>query len=147
MRWLAAFALVLVFPASAQVAPILDEVSEEDQAFFRGCRAAIFYHLDPRAERRTIPADVAEMMRGQVTFIMNETLSEPIGSLEEGEEVLNFTENFFLSFSKSLLENEQLADDVVAREQRLIACQPVIWMVMGEHIDRLLALRESLQRR
>ena len=61
--------------------------------------------------------------------------------------MLNFAENFFLSFSASLRANLPLASDVTAREARLIECQPMIWALMGEHIDRLLTLRESVEGR
>jgi hypothetical protein len=148
MRWLIPALAALATPALAQVTPMLPGVSEKDREYFRSCRAAIFFHLDEGAERRTVPVAVAEAMRGQMTFIMSETLREaPSGSLAQGADMLNFAENFFLSFSASLRANVGFATDVAAREARLIECQPMIWAIMGEHIDRLLAIRESMEGR
>jgi hypothetical protein len=148
MRALALLLVLIAGAAAAQTTALLPGVSSNDREQFRICRAAVFFHLDPAAEVRTVPKAVAEAMRQQIGFIMHETLRRaPGGSLAEAKAAIDFAENFFLAFSATLAEQRRLREDTAAREAMLIACVPLVWMVTAGEIDPLLALRERLQPR
>jgi hypothetical protein len=144
---LAALALTPV-RAQAQETTLLPGVSVEQRQQFRLCRAAVFYHLDPAsAPGRVIPRAVAETLNDQIAFIMAETLrSAPAGALAEDRRMIDFTESFFLAFSRTIAENRALAQDAAARETLLIGCIPLVWTIVGTRLDRLLAFRESNRR-
>ncbi len=143
-------AAAALLPASglAQEATLLPGVSAEQREQFRLCRAAVFYHLDPAsAPGKMIPRTVAETLNEQIAFIMAETLrSAPAGALAEDRRMIDFTESFFLAFSRTIAENRALAQDAAAREALLIGCIPLVWSIVGDRVDRLLAFRESNRR-
>jgi hypothetical protein len=131
--------------AQAQETTLLPGATAEQRAQFRLCRAAVFYHLDASsAPGRALPRAVAETLNEQIAFIMAETLrSAPSGNLAEDRRMIDFTESFFLAFSRTISENRALAQDAEAREAVLIGCIPLVWAVMRFRMDRLLALREA----
>jgi hypothetical protein len=143
-----ALALVLVAGgAAAQATPMLPAVSEEQREAFRVCRAAVFYHLDNGATVDVVPKAFAEALQRQFSFIMHETLrNAPDGTMADAKAMIDFAENFFISFSVTLNQQRALRDDVAAREQVLIGCVPLVWAVATEHIDRLMALRAGSAR-
>lgn len=146
MRGLVLVLLLMAGGAAAQTAPLPTQsaVTEEQREFFRICRAAVFYHLDEGATVVTVPKAMAETLRRQFSFIMHETLrSAPAANLLEAKESIDFAENFFLSFSMTLREQRHLQADVAARERVLIDCVPMLWNIAGQHIDRLMALRDA----
>jgi hypothetical protein len=152
MRALAAALALLAGTAAAQAtpgtSPLLPGVTPEQRVDFSVCRAAVFYHLDPAAEARTVPKAAAEALRQQIAFIMHETLRRaPAGSLAEARAAIDFAETFFLSFSATIAEQRRLRDDTAARESRLLACVPLVWRIATGEIDALMALRERLQPR
>jgi hypothetical protein len=134
--------------AVAQEATLLPGVSVEQREQFRLCRAAVFYHLDPASSPgRVIPRAVAETLNDQIAFIMAETLrSSPAGSLAEDRRMIDFTESFFLAFSRTIAENRALAQDAAARETLLMGCIPLVWTIVGDRLDRLLTYREANRR-
>lgn len=132
--------------AAAQTARLPSEsgVTDEQRAFFRVCRAAVFYHLDENATAVTVPKAMAETLRRQFSFIMYETLrSAPGANTAEAKDAIDFAENFFLSFSITLREQRHLQADVAARERVLFDCVPVLWSIATQHIDHLMALRDA----
>lgn len=134
--------------AVAQETTLLPGVSAEQRQQFRLCRAAVFYHLDSAsAPGKVIPRAVAETLNDQIAFIMAETLrSAPAGALAEDRRMIDFTESFFLAFSRTIAENRALAQDAAARERVLIDCIPLVWTIVGDRLDRLLAYREANRR-
>lgn len=144
---MAAFAALMLAPAgvAAQETTLLPGVTAEQREQFRLCRAAVFYHLDPAsAPGKVIPRAVAETLNDQIAFIMAETLrSAPSGNLAEDRRMIDFTESFFLAFSRTISENRALAQDAAARERAIVGCIPLVWTIMRVRLDRLLALREA----
>jgi hypothetical protein len=134
--------------AAAQETTLLPGVTQEQRQQFRLCRAAVFYHLDSAsAPGKAVPRAVAETLNEQIAFIMAETLrSAPAGALAEDRLMIDFTESFFLAFSRTIAESRALAQDAAAREALLISCIPLVWTIMGERVDRLLAFREANRR-
>jgi hypothetical protein len=136
---------MLAGAAAAQETALLPGVSAEDRERFRTCRAAVFYQLD----RGSTPGAVlsratAEALNEQIAFVMAETLrNAPGGSLDANRRMLDFTESFFLNFSRTVAERRDLATDAAARERILLDCQPLIWSIVREQVDRLLALRDG----
>lgn len=139
-----AFALALVAGgAAAQTSSLLPGIAPDERERFRICRAAIFFHLAPEARSQLVPPAVAEALRRQVSFIMYETLrNAPGASLADAKATIDFAENFFISFSVTMREQQSLQDDVAARERVLIDCVPRIWNIVTEHIDPLMTLRD-----
>jgi hypothetical protein len=135
-------------PGNAQETTLLPGIGAEQRQKFRLCRAAVFYHLDPAsAPGKVIPRAVAETLNEQIAFIMAETLrSAPAGALAEDRRMIDFTESFFLAFSRTISENRALAQDAAGREALLIGCIPLVWTIVGDRVDRLLAFRESNRR-
>ena len=147
MRALALALLLLAGTAAAQTTPMLPDVTSDQREAFRVCRAAVFYHLDEGAEARVVPKAFAEALRRQVTFIMHETLrNAPDSTMAEAQAMIDFAENFFISFSVTLNQQRALRDDVAARERVLIDCVPLAWAITAEHVERLMAMRSASTR-
>jgi hypothetical protein len=141
-------ALSIAAPVGAQVTPretpVLPDITAEQRREFQVCRAAIFYHLANRAEHDVVPRAVAQAMLEQMSFVMSETLATaPRGSMEEGRTMLDFAENFFITFSGIIAEHSHFATEVAEREATLLACQPMLWASVGDRIDALMAEREA----
>lgn len=144
MLRLALALLLLAGTAAAQTTPLRSGVSTDQRAQFRICRAAVFYHLAPGARHVAVAPEVAEALRQQVAFAMHETLrNAPGGSVADARAAIDFAENFFLSFGATIREQQALQDDVAARERLLIDCVPMIWTVVAQHLDPLMARREG----
>ena len=139
---------LLAGTAAAQTTPLLPGVSADQREQFRLCRAAVFYHLDPAAEARSVPKAMAEAMREQIDLIMYETLRRaPGASVADAGSTIDFAENFFLSFSVTVAGQQRLRTDTEARERMLIACVPLVWTIAKTEIDGLMALRDHLKTR
>lgn len=140
MRALAAALVVSAGAASAQVIGVTNATPEQLD-FFRTCRAAVFYHLDPgSAQGGLLPQAFADTLGQQITFIMWNTITAARSStLAETRAALGFTERFFLTFSQKIAERRDLQKDVAAREALLIACQPVVWSLIATQIDQRMA--------
>lgn len=148
MRRLALAVALLAGSAAAQTTPLLPGVSADQREQFRLCRAAVFYHLDPAAEARSVPKAMAEAMREQIDFIMYETLRRgPGASVADAGSTIDFAENFFLSFSVTVAGQQRLRTDTETREETLIGCIPLVWMIAKEEIDGLMVLRERMKPR
>jgi hypothetical protein len=147
MRALVVALLLAAGGAAAQSTRSLAPVADDQREAFRVCRAAIFYHLDEGAAVQMVPKAYAESLRRQFTFIMHQTLTNaPDSSMAEAQAMIDFAENFFISFSVTLNQQRALRDDVAARERVLIDCAPMVWSVASDHIDRLMALRAGAVR-
>ena len=139
-----ALALLLTAPlaARAQDAEIY-QVTPQQMQEFRTCRAALFYHLDgalPREAR--VPRGYAETLLEQMKFIMTETIrTAPHLTVGDSQKIMDFTERFFLGFSRTIAERNDLRDDLAAREKLLIDCNALIWSAMRRRIDGLLLRR------
>jgi hypothetical protein len=131
--------------ATAQVALPDRSVSRENRARFQACRVAVFYHLSgPEDRAALVPRSVAQAMLEQMTFVMIETLrNAPGATVAQNREALEFVEGFFLDFSRAIAEGREKFSDLRARERALLDCQPLIWEVMKERIDYLLAWRDQ----
>lgn len=145
-RLLVALLLIVAAPVQAQIepqtTPVLPDITPEERLLFQTCRAAIFYHLADRAEHDRVPPAVAQAMLEQMSFVMSQTImSRPNGSMEEGRLMLNFTENFFITFSAIIAERSDFAIDLSGREAQLLQCQPLLWLLVSQQIDTLLAER------
>ncbi len=138
---------------AALLAPIAARAQAEDAATyqvapqqmqeFRTCRAALFYHMDgdlPREAR--LPRAYAQAMLEQMKFIMTETIrTAPHVSVADSLTIMDFTERFFLGFSRTIAERTDLRDNVAARERLLIDCNALIWSALRKRIDGLLLRR------
>ncbi len=133
---------------AAQESAVLPGITPEQRQEFRLCRAAVFYHLDrDAAPGRMVPREVAEAMNEQIAFVMAETLrSAPAGSMADNRRLIDFSESFFLAFSRTIAEQRALGQDPERREALLIDCVPLVWAVARARIDRLLAFREGSRR-
>lgn len=145
-RALATLALISApFLAQAQ-GPAMAAITPDQMERFRTCRAALFYHLDgalPRDAR--LPREYAESLLEQMTFIMAETIrNAPHATVEQSRTAMEFTERFFLGFSRTIAERADLKTDLAARERLLISCQPLIWDALHTRIDVLLMRREQM---
>jgi hypothetical protein len=115
----------------------------ETRARFGLCRAAVFHHLEPGAEARTVPRDVAETLLEQFGFVMFETVAGAgQASIDEQRASLAFVEDFFLQFGAVLAREDARLREVAEREKLLMACQPFVWSLVKPRIDHLLAWRE-----
>lgn len=143
IRPLALAAALAAAPGLAQ-SPLPDEVADpEARERFRLCRAAVFVHLD-RPEGGRLPHAVAEAMLEQFNLIMFETIrGAPGGDVEEASRALRFTENFFLSFSRALVEHGGRLAEREAREAALVDCQPFLWDVLKQRIDAMMRDRDA----
>ena len=135
---------LLVAGAAAAQAPLpSSSVAPEDRERFRTCRAAIFYHLGAPESETRIPHSVAQMLLEQMNLIMFETVrSAPAASVEDSRRALEFVEQFFLSFSRTIAETRERLSDPARREQTLLDCMPFVWGITRERIDHLLLWRE-----
>jgi hypothetical protein len=129
--------------AAAQTPLPTETVAPEDRRMFRLCRAAIFFHLAEDARRETLPRVFAETLLEQINLIMFETLrSAPAATVAESRKALDFVEQFFLSFSRTIAENRALLEDPAEREPILIECQSFVWPIVRARIDYLFRWRE-----
>ena len=137
-----ALLLLVAGAAAAQTTRMLPSVTDDEREAFRVCRAAVFYHLDEGATAQVVPRAIAETLRQQIAFIMHETLvNAPDDSMADAQAMIDFAENFFISFSVTLQQQRALRDDVAARERVLLDCVPMGWAVVRPHIEHLMALR------
>jgi len=139
-----ALALLLTAPLSARAQDAeIYQVTPQQMQEFRTCRAALFYHLDgalPREAR--LPRAYAETLLQQMKFIMTETIrTAPHLTVADSQTIMDFTERFFLGFSRTIAERTDLRADVAARERLLIDCNALIWSAMRRRIDALLTRR------
>ncbi|PKP66956.1 MAG: hypothetical protein CVT86_02630 [Alphaproteobacteria bacterium HGW-Alphaproteobacteria-8] len=142
----ALFALILTLAPILAQAQATAAITTDQMERFRTCRAALFYHLDgdlPRDSR--LPRAYAEALLEQMTFIMAETIrNAPHASVEQSRAAMEFTERFFLGFSRTIAERADLKTNLAAREKLLVDCQPLIWDALHARIDVLLARREGM---
>lgn len=141
-----ALALALAAPLAARAQDWeIYQVTPQQMQEFRTCRAALFYHLDgdlPREAR--VPRAYAETLLEQMKFIMTETIrTAPHTTVADSQRIMDFTERFFLGFSRTIAERSDLRADLAAREKLLIDCNALIWSAMRRRIDALL-LRRAL---
>lgn len=145
-RALATLAVMLAPLLAQGQGPAMAAITQDQMAQFRTCRAALFYHLDgalPREAR--LPKEYAESLLGQMTFIMAETIrNAPHASVEQSRVAMEFTERFFLGFSRTIADRRDLKTDLAAREKLLIDCQPLIWNALQARLDVLLMRREQM---
>lgn len=144
MRAMVVLCALLVAGTAAAQAPLpSSSVAPQDRERFRVCRAAIFYHLGaPEAESR-VPRAVAQALLEQMNLIMFETVrTAPAATVDDGRKALEFVEQFFLSFSRTISETRDRLADPARREEILLDCMPWIWGIVKERIDYLILWRE-----
>lgn len=138
-----ALALAAPLAARAQQDWEIYQVTPQQLQEFRTCRAALFYHLDGELPRESrVPRAYAETLLEQMKFIMTETIrTAPHTTVADSQRIMDFTERFFLGFSRTIAERTDLRADLAAREKLLIDCNALIWSAMRRRIDALLLRR------
>ncbi len=144
MKRLLAAAALAASPAEADILFPDDYVPEESARFFQVCRAAALYHLDAaEAPGAVVTHPVARTLLEQINFVMWFTLTREMPStLGDGARMLAFTEKWVIGFGQVVRDETGLTDPAT-RETVLMRCVPVIWMIMREDIEMLLAWREK----
>ncbi|MGF1660029.1 MAG: hypothetical protein ACFCUS_11425 [Rubrimonas sp.] len=146
MRAAVALCALLVAGAAAAQAPLpSSSVAPEDRERFRVCRAAIFYQLGAPPGENNVPHAAAQALLEQMNLIMFETVrTAPAATVDDGRKALEFVEQFFLSFSRTISETRERLANPVRREEILLDCMPWIWGIVKERIDYLILWRERV---
>jgi hypothetical protein len=143
---MAAALLAASAPAQAQeFGEILETISPREMAFFSDCRAAVFFHLDAGEDQQSaVPLPVARSLLDQINFIMGELITgRPPRSVDEQRAIVDFTEQFFINFNRTIARNQDAMRDVARREAVLMECIPWVWTTVRLQIDKLVDWRRK----
>jgi hypothetical protein len=124
---------------------ILETISPQEMGFFSNCRAAVFYHLDKGGDPdATVPQPVARALLDQINFIMGEVITgRPPRSVDEQRSIVDFTEQFFINFNRTIARNEEMLRDTRRREAILMQCIPWVWTSVRLQVDKLVDWRRQ----
>lgn len=134
-------------PAMAQselTIPLPDDYTTAEQEYqFRLCRAALLLHLDAKdSDSSLVPREVAETLMDQMNFIMSEAiLNKSAQNVADGQALIEFAENWFLSFGRTIREEQGRLAVLEEREKIILDCTPTIWRISREYIDYLIKWR------
>lgn len=136
---------LLALAGGARAQDPLAYTTPEGMRQFQLCRAAVFYHLDDQTRGDSvIPVSHARIMRAQIEFLMTESIFRAIpGSLAEGSRILEFTERFYIDFSRTLSAERSRLLDVPERERILFECGPFLWATTAAYLDNLMNWRKE----
>jgi hypothetical protein len=140
-----ALALIAGAAPAQEFEEMMQVISPQEMGFFSNCRAAVFYHLDGGGDPDSrVPQAVARALLDQINVIMGEVITcRPPRSVDEQRAIVDFTEQFFINFNRTIARNEDAMRDTERREAMLMECIPWVWTSVRLQLDKLVDWRRQ----